>query len=125
MNDQSIFIVVIIMVVPFLFTLLIVYIKSMEKRKNNELMADLYQKSIENGKELPTDLFEAKNKNKSLRTGIILVFIGIGISIFLGAIANDGFTLKNMSGGIIPFFLGIGFLVVHFIWKKKGYTDEE
>jgi len=104
----------------------VVWMKSMEKRKNNELLAELYRKSIENERELPpSDLFEPKNKNKSLRTGIILIFIGIGISLFLGLAADDGFTIKNIAGGILPFFMGIGFLVIHFTWKKKGYTDED
>jgi len=124
MSSQTL-IVIVILLVPFIFTLLVVWIKSMEKRKNNELMAELYRKSIESGRELPSHLFESKNKNNSLKTGIILVFVGIGIAIFLGAAADDGFTIKNIAGGIIPLFLGIGFLVIHFIWKKKGYTDEE
>lgn len=123
MNNSGVFIVIATLVIPFIFTLIVIWIKSKEKRKNNELMAELYRKAIESGRELPPDLFEVKNKNNSLKTGIILIFIGIGIVVFMALTSSH--MIRNIATGAIPFFLGIGFLIIHIIWKKKGYTDEE
>jgi len=125
MGNNGVLITVAVIAIPFIFTLIVVWIKSLEKRKNRELMAELYRKSIENGRELPPDLFEPKNKNNSLRTGIILIFVGIGISIFMALTSNQEDMIKSVAGGIIPFFLGIGFIIIHYIWKKKGYSDED
>ncbi|HCO68237.1 MAG TPA: hypothetical protein DIT04_10850 [Dysgonomonas sp.] len=126
MDNHGAFIVIAIIAIPFIFTLIVVWTKSLERRKNNELMAELYKKSLEHGQPAPSlDLFQPKNKNNSLRTGILLIFIGIGISTFMVIVSSGENILHGIATGLVPFFLGIGFLVIHFIWKKKNYTDEE
>ncbi len=115
-----------IIAVPFIFVIIITLIKSLDNRKRMQMKADLYAKAIEKGVELPQNLFEIpKKKNNSLKSGIILIFIGIGISLFLLLTAKPGDEIRSAASGLVPLFLGIGFLVVHIVFKKQGIPDEE
>lgn len=116
-----------IMVIPFVFVLIIILIKSVDNRKRMQMKADLYAKAIEKGVELPRDLFEIpKQKHSSLKTGILMISIGIGISVFMFLNeSRSGYEIRSAASGLIPFFLGVGFLVVHFVFKKQGIPDEE
>lgn len=125
MNDVGIFFVIEIFSVPFVFVIFLTLIKSQEKQKILQLKADLYAKALENGKELPDSLLELpKKKYNSLRVAIILTFVGIGISAFL-FVTNPGNEIKSAAGGLIPLFMGIGFLIIHFILKREGIEDDE
>ncbi len=115
-----------IFITPFIFVILIAWIKSWENRKRMQLLADLHLKALESGQKLPEGLLEQpKKKNPSLRIGIILISVGIGISLFLFLVAGKGEEIKTAAGGLIPIFLGIGFLIVHFVWKNQGLEDVE
>ncbi|MDR2119863.1 MAG: DUF6249 domain-containing protein [Tannerella sp.] len=114
----------------------IVWITSAEKKKRYELEADLYAKAIERGQELPGNLFdrlgEKKRKKSSLEKGIILISVGAGISLFFLVIAltdapHADRSLRGMAIGIIPFAIGVGHLLIHFLEKKKQHDrkDEE
>jgi len=118
---------------PFIFVIAIVWLKNVEKQKRDQLRADLYAKAIENGQPVPADLFaESKSKPKEfkpLNTGIILVAVGIGISLFfyLMSIAfssMDQYVSNSLisvaSVGVIPFLIGVAFFVIHFTEKKKA-----
>jgi hypothetical protein len=53
-----------------------------------------------------------------MRRGVVLVMIGLGLMLFLGAI-ND-WEGGIWSLGIIPFLIGAGYLLV---WKLEGKRD--
>lgn len=111
---------------PFIFVIVIVWTKSKENRRRDALRADLYAKAIEKGVTLPEDLLAApKTKNNSLRTGILMIFIGLGIGLFMYLASPGALQLKGAAAGLIPLFIGLGFLLIHFINKKQGIEDEE
>ena len=105
---------ILIFAVPFLFTVLIIWISANEKHKRNQLKAEVYLKALEKGQPLQPDLFTDKNENP-LNTGIILTLVGIGISIMMWFIAGEKFAAV----GLIPFLIGIAFLLIHYIEKRK------
>jgi hypothetical protein len=121
---------------PIVMIILIVWFKSAEKRNRQRLQAELYAKALEKGQPIPSDLFaepfSARKKRNPLNTGIICIAIGIGISLFiwLGATsaarldANAGaFFVSWASLGIIPFLIGIAYVIIHFL--EKGKTADE
>ena len=121
---------VLVLTVPFIFVIVITWLKIEEKRKRNQLQADLYAKAIENGQPVPTDLFaEPVKKRNPLNTGIILIAVGVGISLFFWMMsisstsiipseASNGI-MSATSIGVIPFLIGVAFVIIHFIEKKK------
>lgn len=116
----------VILTLPFVFVLIMAWIKSNEKHRSNQLKAELYMKAMEKGETLPENLFkEPVKRNKSLKTGIILISAGIGIILFMALNADPGNYVRRISAGLIPFCLGIGYLLIHFIWKKQRIEDEE
>ena len=138
-----------IIAIPAIMIILIVWIKNKERMKRYELQADLYAKALEKGEKIPDNLFEpaylkyskqeqmseqeelAKLKQNALNVGIILMAAGIGaalvtwfVGFFIGQI--DGIKeqvsaiIKAASAvGIIPFLIGVAFMIIHFLEKKK------
>ena len=123
--------------VPATLIILIVWFKSNEKRKRYELQADLYAKALEKGQPIPDGLFvepqKPQKKRYALNTGIICTAAGIGISLAfwlvsvfaaqLNEIASAVF-MSFMSVGIIPILIGIAFLIIHLIEKKKAANED-
>jgi len=119
--------------VPFIFVILITWIKSIDRQKRNQLQADLYAKAIEKGQPLPADLLESQKKQSPLNTGIILVGVGIGLSLFF-FLMGVSFASTNQdasnsliavsSVGAIPFLVGVAFFIIHFIEKKKNNGED-
>ena len=113
-------ITVLVFTVPFIFTVLIVWIKSIEKRKREQMKVELFIKTLEKGHPMPTDLFAISDKEDSpLRTGIILTLMGIGISFMLWLIIGGSAGLRIAVVGILPLLMGIAFLIIHFVEKRK------
>ncbi len=111
---------------PFIFIIFFIWTKSKENRKRMELRAELYIKSLEKGEKFPEKLFETpKKKNNSLKTGIILIAAAFGIALFAFLMSDTPGQAKLAYLGIIPLFLGLGFLIIHFIEKKDGLDNEE
>jgi hypothetical protein len=116
--------------------ILVVWFKSNERRKRYELQADLYAKALEKGQSVPADLFaELKKKRNPLNTGIICIAVGIGISLFIwlskGAIPDGsgayqaGYQIgRAASLGVIPFLIGVAYLIIHFVEKKKVTSED-
>ena len=120
------FIGIAIFVTPFVFVAIITLFKNLDNRKKMQIKADFYLKAMEKGVKLPDDFLETpKKKHASLKTGILLTIIGLGIILFLFLIADPGQEIRTMAPGLVPLFLGLGFLVVHFVFKKLGIPDEE
>jgi len=122
---------IIVFVIPFIFAIIIIWLNYSGNKKRRQLQAEVYVKAIENGQPISSDLFvENKKKTNPLNTGIICIAVGIGISLFaLLMIVLGG---KDMSGtfrligslGIIPFFIGIAFVIIHFMGKKKDGSED-
>lgn len=69
---------------------------------------DVARRLIERGMELPQGLLTAPAR-RDLRKGIVLVFAGLGL-VVAGMMLGD----RGMAaGGLIPAFIGIGYLVSH------------
>lgn len=74
---------------------------------------------VEKGQPVPEALFATPHSparaRSDMRRGVVLIMIGLGVMIFLGAVNNweDG----AWAVGIIPFLIGAGYLLV---WKLEG-----
>ena len=122
---------------PFAVIVLLVWLKSKERITRDQMQANLYSKIIEKEQSipsLPTSLFEKgkepekKNRNIALKSGLICIALGIGISLCCWIISiiaehihqemSDAF-LMFASIGIIPFMIGIAFVIIHIIEKRE------
>ena len=141
---ESVLIPSIVLTVPFIFVIVIEWIKSVEKRKRYDLQAELYAKALEKGQSISTDWFtevkKKRNPRNPLNTGIILMSAGAGISLLFWLMSisfvridpdasvridTDASTalISVASVGVVPFLVGIGFLIIHFIEKKKTTNE--
>ena len=124
---------IIVLTVPFIFVIVIEWMKSKERRKRYDLQAELYAKALEKGQPVPTDVFvKLKKKTNPLHVGIICITIGIGLALFFwlmsislaGLNENASIALKSVTSiGIIPVLAGVASLIIHFIEKKKNTNE--
>ena len=85
------------------------------KARRNQLMHETALKLAEKGQPVPSSLFaEQTGPFASLRTGVVLLMLGLGISLALYLCG-----IKFWAVGIIPMFMGLGYLIV---WKLEGGT---
>ena len=119
--------------VPVVMIILIVWFRSNERRNRYQLQAEVYAKAIEKGQSIPDDLFaELQKKRNPLQKGIILIATGIGVSLMfvLMAIpatridheAFDGM-MTAASLGVLPLIIGVAYVLIHFIEKKKDVGE--
>ena len=134
---ESILAIIGIFFLPIAMIIFIVWVKSSERRKLYQLQAELYAKALEKGQPLQADLFvelkEPKKKGNPLKTGLVCISAGIGIALFVWLFVFTGFDdlkadaviLFRLIGslGIIPFVIGIAYVIIHFIEKKKAAND--
>ena len=119
--------------IPAAIILLIVWFNVVTKRKRYELQAEMYTKALEHGQSAPPDLFaepKPQRKFKPLNVGIICLFFGIGVFLYFWfaailetAPANATDFRIRAPFGIIPFFIGIAFVIIHFITKTKSVNE--
>jgi len=139
-----------VLTVPFIFVIIIIWLSAEEKRKRNQLQADLYAKAIEMGQSVPQDLFvKPKSGHNSLKIGFIFMTIGIGTSLaiwLMSVIRSSSPPASSKEGlltpllelqsrmeakvifsyiplGIIPFLVGIAFVIIYFLEKKQSTND--
>ena len=120
--------------VPAAVIILIVWFKSNEKRNRQRLQAELYAKALEKGQPIPSDFFaEPIKKRNPLNTGIICIAVGIGISLFIWLGATSAARLDTNAGaffiswtslGIIPFLVGVAYVIIHFLEKGKAINED-
>jgi len=130
MNDL---VTIVVLVIPFIFVIVVTWLKMNEKHKRNQLQADLYAKALEQGQPIPTDAFtEPVKKMNPLHVGFICTAAGIGISLMLWLMSvsfarlDEGASIvfqSFASVGIIPLLVGIAFFFIYFIEKKKGANE--
>lgn len=107
-----------ICMLPFLFVAIIIMLNLRAKNAESKRRYDLYTKSIEMGQSVPEHFFDEPKKanpSSNLKRGIICMAVGLALLVFYLVNKNDGFLI----GGIIPAFLGAGYLLVHFLEKPK------
>ena len=111
--------VVIICMLPFLFAGTIIVVNVRAKKEESKRKYDLYAKSLEMGQTVPEHFFDEPKKvnpSSNLKRGILWLVIGLGLVIsFLVIHEKDGLIL-----GIVPAFVGVGYLLVHFLEKPTA-----
>ena len=113
--------------VPAAMIILIVWFRNNARTKRYKLQANLAAKALEKGQTISPDLFaEIEKKRHPLNTGIILIAAGVGISLFLLLIAIISGERDAMGGvpvGILPFLIGVAYVIIHLIEKKKAVNE--
>jgi purine-cytosine permease-like protein len=135
---ESVLAVIGIFFMPMIMVIFITWLVFDEKHKRYKLQADLYAKALEKGQSVSANLFaelQIQKKRNPLNTGIICIAVGIGISLFIwlskGAVPH-GFSAyqhgyqfdRAVALGIIPFLIGVAYLIIHFIEKKKATKED-
>jgi hypothetical protein len=88
----------------------------------NRMMHRTIRMMVEKGQPVPPALLAppapAQRQRSDMRRGVVLVMVGLGITLFLGAVNDweDG----AWALGVIPFLIGAGYLLV---WKLEGKKD--
>ena len=133
---EGVLITFVVIITPFAFVIAIEWMKSRDRQKRCDLQAQLYNKALESGQSVPADLFVEPQKTQkksnpfsSFNTGIICVAIGVGIALFAMSIIffsevsvqREGVIFLTIiaSSGIIPFLIGIAFLIIHLMKRKS------
>lgn len=107
-----------ICLLPFLLVVTIVYISVKAKRDEAERRYDLYTKSLEMGQTVPEHFFDEPKKESTasnLKKGILWFMIGLALVISFLVMSHKNALIV----GIVPTFVGIGYLLVHFLEKPK------
>jgi hypothetical protein len=116
--------IVLITMLPFLFVITIIGLVANSKNKDSVRRHNLYLKSIELGQTLPEHFFDEPKKQSSssnLKKGIILIAVGLALVVSYLVMGHK----ILMIAGIIPAFIGIGFLLVHLLEKPKSTLNNE
>jgi len=110
--------IVVIVIMPFVFVLLLMWILGRERSKESIRKHDLYLKSLEMGQSLPENFFDRPQQatSSNLKKGVLWLAVGLAILVFF-LVYHNKFALI---AGIIPTFVGVGYLLVHFLDKPKN-----
>jgi uncharacterized membrane protein YkgB len=99
--------------VPGLLIFWYLYIKHKERTKLMDMGLSA-QEAREYFKELEK---KPKNPYSSLKWGILLTMIGLGL--FIGIILDEMGFKESLTGVMVLLFGGIGFLIYYFVIRKK------
>ena len=119
---------VLICILPFVFVIIIIAVQVKAKKEEAKRRYDLYTKSLEMGQSVPDHFFDEPKKSNpvsDLKKGILWLVVGIAILISFVVMQHT----KGLIVGIVPTFVGIGYLLVHYLEKPKtnttGNSDEQ
>jgi hypothetical protein len=117
--------IVMIVMLPFLFVITIVTINVRRKNAESKRKYELYMKSLEMGQTIPEHFFDEPQTGKAsnLKRGIISLMVGISFGLYV--IIEKDTSLPFLMAALIPGFVGIGYLLVHFIEKPKNENSVE
>ena len=102
---------------PVLIVGLIMYFSFSKSRNLNRTVRMM----VEKGQPVPEALLNpppAQRQRSDVRRGVILTMIGVGLMVFFGAV-ND-WEGGSWTLGLIPFLIGVGYLLV---WKLDTKKD--
>lgn len=112
--------IVIICMLPFIMVIGIIFINARSRSAESKRRYDIYMKSLEMGQTVPEHFFEEperkKNPSSNLKRGVICMAVGLALVVAFLVRRNDGLLI----GGIIPAFIGAGYLLVYFLEKPKN-----
>jgi len=117
-NGFELFLIVLL---PFLFVATIIYMKVKAQKEESKRRYELYSKSLEMGQTVPEHFFDEPKKNNptsNLKRGILWLVVGVALLISFSVIHQRDAIIV----GIVPTFVGIGYLLVHFLEKPKTET---
>ncbi len=103
---------------PVLIVAVILYFSMSKSRQLHKTVRMM----VEKGQEVPAALLAAppvaQRQRSDMRRGVVLVMVGLGIMLFFAAVNEwEG---GAWSIGLIPFFIGLGYLLV---WKLDTKKD--
>ncbi len=112
-----------IILLPFLFVAVIVYITSKAKKEEAKRRYDLYNKSLEMGQSIPEHFFDSPKADPTtnLKRGIIWLAVGLALLLYFIIVDKSNALIV----GIVPTFVGIGYLLVHILDKPKKELTEK
>jgi hypothetical protein len=104
---------------PVLVVAAIMFFSYLKSRSLHRTVRDM----VEKGQPVPPALFApppAIRARSDMRRGVVLMMVGFGVMIFFGAVNDwDG---GAWALGIIPFLIGVGYLLV---WKFESPKDTD
>lgn len=117
--------IVMIVMLPFLFVITIVTLNVRRKNAESKRKYELYIKSLEMGQTIPEHFFDEPQTSKAsnLKRGIISLMVGIAFGLYV--IIEKNTELPFLMAALIPGFVGLGYLLVHFIEKPKNQHPAE
>jgi len=124
---MSPFAIFMICLLPFLFAAVNIIGSIRSKSAESKRRYDLYTKSLEMGQTVPEHFFDDQKKDPTtnLKRGILWFVIGLALLISFIVMSQK----EALIVGIVPTFVGIGYLLVHFLEKPKtnstGEIDEQ
>jgi hypothetical protein len=100
---------------PVILVAVILYYRMRKTRLLHETIAKLVEKGLPIPEALLSPESAPRRKRSDLRTGIILIAVGLGLTIFFYAVTGwvDG---NGWAIGIIPLLIGLGYVVA---WKLE------
>lgn len=103
---------------PFASLVLIVFFILRAQRNKQKQQIELYAKAMEVGKEVPANLF-VKPTGSLLNRGIIWAMLGVGTMLSFGLTMDA----SDAAWGIIPLCVGVAYLLMHYLGKKRENND--
>ena len=107
-----------ICLLPFLFVAIIITLNVRSKNAESKRRYDLYSKSLEMGQTVPEHFFDEPKKDNptsNLKRGVLWFVVGLALVISFMVMHQH----QALIVGIVPAFVGIGYLLVHFLEKPK------
>lgn len=112
--------IVIICMLPFVMVIGIILINARARGAESKRRYDIYMKSLEMGQAVPEHFFDEPERKKgpssNLKRGVICMAVGLALVVAFLVRRNDGLLI----GGIIPAFIGAGYLLVHYLEKPNN-----
>ncbi|HEX7027288.1 MAG TPA: DUF6249 domain-containing protein [Gammaproteobacteria bacterium] len=107
-----------VFIAPAVVAIIVVWLVFRNKGKKEEMKFDTLKLMVEKGVPIPDNFSfadPAPDPGYSLRRGLILIALGIGIAVF--------FLLVNAPEAVglsaIPFFIGLAYLLIWYIERNK------
>ena len=110
--------IVLICLLPFLFVAVIITVNVRAKNAESKRKYDLFTKSLEMGQTVPEHFFDdpkKANPASNLKKGILWLVVGLALLISFIVLHKE----NGLIFGIVPAFVGICYLLVHFLEKPK------
>lgn len=113
-----------VFIAPAVVAILIVWLWFRHNGRKEQMKFDTLRLMVEKGVPIPEKFSfveSAPAPGASLRRGLILIALGIGIVCFFLIVgANEGTAL-----GAIPFFIGLAYLLIWYLERNKARSDEQ